>query len=350
MIRPLCSLVTACLIVTVGRPAPAADKPTAKDKSRSATLSPREADEDFAVQGEYSGEIRDDEGKHKVGVQIIALGDGKFHAVAYPGGLPGDGWNLKERIEADGERKEGVPTFAGEKGSGIVQDGVLIVKSSAGEEIGTLKKVQRKSPTLGRKPPKGAVVLFPMKTDLSKATLGDGEYLVPGNFEPGRVGKDGLLMQGATSKQTFQDFALHLEFMLSYMPHARGQGRSNSGTYMQGRYEVQILDSFGLKGEHNECGGIYSVKAPDVNMCFPPLSWQTFDIEFSAPRFDESGRKVAAARMTVRHNGVLIHKDVEVPKATTAAPLKEGPEPGPIYIQDHGNPLRFRNIWVVPTK
>ncbi len=138
--------------------------------------------------------------------------------------------------------------------------------------------------------------------------------------------------------------------MLSYMPSAREQARSNSGCYVQGRYEVQILDSFGLKGEKNECGAIYDVSAPSTNMCFPPLSWQTYDIDFTAAKFDENGEKMADAKMTVRHNGVVVQKDVPVPTATRAAPNKEGPGPGPIYLQDHGNPVRFRNIWVVEHK
>jgi hypothetical protein len=133
------------------------------------------------------------------------------------------------------------------------------------------------------------------------------------------------------------------------MPAGKDQGRGNSGVYLQGRYEVQILDSFGLAGEHNECGGIYSVKAPDVNMCYPPLAWQTYDIDFTAAEFAD-GKKVKDARMTVKHNGVVIHENVAVPKATTAAILGEGPEPGPIYLQDHGNPVRFRNVWVVEKK
>lgn len=161
---------------------------------------------------------------------------------------------------------------------------------------------------------------------------------------------DGLLMQGATSKAKFQSYTLHLEFQLPYMPAARGQGRGNSGCYAQGRYEVQILDSFGLDGLNNECGGIYSVKAPGVNMCFPPLAWQTYDIDFTAAKYDSDGKKTADAKLTVKHNGVEIHKDVSIPKTTTAAPVAEGPEPGPLYLQDHGNPVRFRNIWVVEKK
>ena len=82
-------------------------------------------------------------------------------------------------------------------------------------------------------------------------------------------------------------------------------------------------------------------------MCYPPLTWQTYDVDFTPAKFDETGKKIANARMTVRQNGVLIQDDVEVPKATTAAPVKEGPEPGPLYIQNHGNPVRYKNIWLV---
>ena len=109
---------------------------------------------------------------------------------------------------------------------------------------------------------------------------------------------------------------------------------------------MQILDSFGLEGKNNECGGIYMIAEPKVNMCFPPLVWQTYDIDYTPAQF-EGGKKVKNARITVRHNGVLIHDNVELTHATTAAPLGEGPEPGPVYLQDHGTPVRYRNVWVV---
>lgn len=295
-------------------------------------LDPKQADADFPIQGEYVGAIKTEDGEQKIGVQVIALGNGKFRAVGHHGGLPGDGWDLKDKHEVAGELKDGCVTFKTNDVSAELRDGVITIRDNSGNSLGECKKTLRKSPTLELKPPAGAIVLF----DGSSADKFNGGKL-DGN----------LLVQGVTSKQKFQDFTLHLEFMLSYMPTASGQGRANSGCYAQGRYEVQILDSFGLSGEHNECGGIYTVKKPDVNMCFPPLSWQTYDIDFKAAKYDSAGKKTSDARMTVKHNGVVIHDDVAVPKSTTAAPVAEGPEPGPIYLQDHGNPIRFRNIWVV---
>jgi hypothetical protein len=300
------------------------------------TVEEAKKDPDFAIQGEYEGMLGGQDDKQKWGLQIIALGDSKFHAVAYSGGLPGAGWDKNEKVEVDGSAKDGVASFTGERGSATVKDGVASVKTPDGKPLGELKRVERKSPTIGKKSPEGAVVLFDGKS-------GDA-FTDPKKFV------DGLMSQGITSKQKFQDFSLHMEFLLSYMPAARGQGRANSGCYMQGRYEVQILDSFGLSGEHNECGGIYTTKKPDVNMCLPPLVWQTYDVEYTAARFDADGKKTANAKLTVLHNGVQIHKDVELPKATTAAPVAEGPEPGPIFLQDHGNPIRYRNIWLVEKK
>jgi hypothetical protein len=164
--------------------------------------------------------------------------------------------------------------------------------------------------------------------------------------EGGRMTDDGLLMQGVRSKATFGDATLHIEFRLPYQPQDRGQARGNSGAYIQGAYEVQMLDSFGLEGLDNECGGIYKAAAPAVNMCLPPLAWQTYDIDFTAPRF-EDGKKVAKARMTVRHNGVVIHDNLEIPEGTPGGTNGEG-DAGPLFLQDHGNPVRYRNIWIVP--
>ena len=171
----------------------------------------------------------------------------------------------------------------------------------------------------------------------------DADFAIQGEYLGKAINPD------SGEKETFGDHVLHLEFRLPYKPKARGQGRGNSGLYLQGRFEVQMLDSFGLEGKHNECGGVYSIRPPDVNMCLPPMAWQTYDVEFTAARF-EDGKKTASARMTVRHNGVVIHKDAELPRHTTAAPVKDGPGAGPVYLQSHGNPVRYRNVWVKAKK
>lgn len=298
------------------------------------------ADADFATQGEYAGELSIDGQSMKLGVQVVALGKGEFAAVAYPGGLPGDGWMPPNVIRGTGKRAgdgktvalEGVD-WGGTKRRGEIRDGAIVVLSDAGGEVGRLPKVHRSSPTLGMKPPEGAVVVF------------DGSSL--DRVKDGRLTDDHLLMEGVTSRDEFGDATIHIEFCCPYQPEDRGQGRGNSGAYVQGRYEVQILDSFGLEGKSNECGGLYSVAAPAVNMAFPPLSWQTYDIDFKAGRF-EDGTMVARPRMTVRHNGVVIHEDAEIPKITPGGTAgAEGPK-GPLHLQNHGNPVRFRNIWFVP--
>lgn len=286
-------------------------------------------DADYAIQGEYSGTDGDD----KVGVQVIAMGDGAFQAVGYMGGLPGDGWDGETPDRVPGKRDGDVVKFDdGDRYSGTIEKKVMTIFDE-GKQVIQLNRLERKSPTLGKKPPEGALVFF------------DGSNL--DHFKKGaNMTDDGLLMQGANTKTTFGSGTLHLEFRTPYKPKARGQGRGNSGCYMQARYEVQVLDSFGLEGKHNECGGVYSVKDPDQNMCFPPLTWQTYDIEFTAAEFD-GDKKTKNARMTVRHNGVVVHDDIEVPKRTTASPLAEGKDKGYLHLQNHGNPVRYRNIWFV---
>ena len=313
------SLLTCCLF--------AADqpKPDVYDD-------PAKVDADYAFQGEYSGEVGED--KVKYGLQVIALGSGKFHAAGLPGGLPGDGWTQPVKLEVDAELNGGVLEFGNSEGKAILKgDGVAQVFDGSGNHVGEFKRITRESPTLGAKPPTGALVLF------------DGKSA--DHFIGGQVTPDGLLKEGVTSKMPHGSCQLHLEFRLPYMPKATGQGRGNSGCYLQGRYEVQILDSFGLEGKNNECGGIYTIADPSQNMCFPPLVWQTYDIDYTAATYDAAAKKTKSARITVKHNGVVVQNNVELPNATRGAPVKEGPEPGPLYLQDHGNPVRFRNIWLV---
>ncbi len=286
-----------------------------------------DAGPDFAVQGEYVGE--------NCAAQVIALGDGKFHIVGFSHGLPGVAADFEKKSEAVAQREGEKVVLKGEGWKGELANGELIGTNDEGETW-KLTKTERKSPTLGVKPPAGAVVLF----DGTNADAWKG----------GKVDAEGNLAMGVVSKQEFGDFALHLEFRTPFMPSARGQGRGNSGVYLQDRYEVQVLDSFGLKGESNECGGIYTLHKPKLNMCLPPLSWQTYDIEFEGAKWDADGKKLASAKVTVKHNGVLIHDHAAADRSTNSSGRKDGPGPGPIQLQNHGTPVAYRNIWLVEKK
>lgn len=299
---------------------------------------PAQAGPDFKVQGEYEGTIGE---KTKFGAQVIALGDGKFDVVLLQKGLPGGpkdaAWDGKTRVMLKGETKDGVVELTGTNFKGTIKDGVL--SGTAEESVKyQAKRVERKSETLGMKPPTGAIVLFD-GTNVDAWQTGE---LIEGHLLGVKKGA------GARTKQKFQDFTLHLEFRTPFMPTSRGQGRGNSGMYLVDQYECQILDSFGLTGENNECGGIYQVAKPNVNMCFPPLSWQTYDVDFRAARFDAEGKKTEDAVVTIKHNGVVIHDKLKL-KPTPGGGQNEE-KPGPLFLQDHGNPVHFRNIWIVEKK
>jgi hypothetical protein len=293
-------------------------------------------DPDFAIQGEYVGDGTWIDGSQtKVGAQVIALSKGEFDVVVFKGGLPGDGWKRgNEQFTISGKREGDATTLNGLKGTGKIAGEAMTIEGRGDKGKLALKHTVRHSSTEGAKPPKDAIVLF-------DGTTGD-------NFIHGILSGDKNLIADATTKQGFTDYTLHLELRLSYMPEARGQARSNSGVYLHDCYEIQVLDSFGSEGKNNECGGFYQLREPDVNMCFPPLTWQTYDVEFTAPKYQD-GKKVANAKVMVKHNGVVIHPEFEL-LHNTPGRQEEGPAPRPFYLQGHGNKPEFRNIWVVEKK
>jgi hypothetical protein len=312
---------------------------------------------DFKIQGEYAGE--------KIGAQVIALGEGRFQAVLYTGGLPGASWDQKNRSLLDGTLEGEVAKFTPAEGnrkylagpaaefsaaaefppeghlpfSGTITGDKFAVKGADGAEI-ALTKITRKSETMGAEPPAGAKVLF------------DGSNTDA--FAGGRLDETTKLLntdgQDIRTKGKFNNYTMHIEFMLPFKPAARGQGRGNSGFYQVDHYEVQILDSFGLEGKNNECGGVYTKADPLVNMCAPPLVWQTYDVEFTNAVADAEGKKIKNPVMTLRHNGVVIHDKLEIDGKTGGSRNEPEGTPGVIKLQGHGNPLQYRNIWIVEKK
>lgn len=197
--------------------------------------------------------------------------------------------------------------------------------------------------------PDGATILFDGKS-LDKWTKQDGKTAAHWKLVDGgamQVERGGNIF---TKEKFGGAFKLHVEFRVPYEPNNKGQARANSGVYVQGRYEVQVLDSYGLDSKNNDCGGIYEVAAPLKNVCKAPTIWQSYDIEYHSPKF-ENGKKTEPARMTVHQNGVKIHDNVKIPVDNTRAGAGGDPsKPGPIMLQDHGNPVQYRNIWLAPIK
>ena len=276
--------------------------------------------------------------------QVFPTGDGNYQA------------NLLTAFDTEsnviavlrGTTSDGGINFSGSGWTGAVNDSVFT--GSNGGKSFNLKHVTRTSPTLGAPPPAGAVVLFDGKTLGAWAKKAGKDWLT----EDGPA-KWKLLGDGATevvpesdciiTHQKFGDCHAHLEFRTLGLP-------SNSGVFLEDRYEVNINETYGrLDGTPN--GGFDNCTdkvEPKIRPCFPPLAWQTFDIDFKAPRFDASGKKTANATATVMFNGVKIydHQALDLPHGA-AARLGEAPA-GPLMLQEHGMPVQFRNIWLLETK
>ncbi len=196
-------------------------------------------------------------------------------------------------------------------------------------------------------PPADAIVLFDGK-DLS-------QWKTQRNGGPAKWDvQDGVAIVNRTgnisTKQEFGDCQLHLEWATPAEVKGSGQGRGNSGVFLSSRYEIQVLDSYNNKTYFDgQAGAVYKQHAPLVNVCRKPGEWQTYDIIYHAPRFDDTGNLLKPGRVTVLQNGVLIQDNVEI-KGPTSGPAnpkyKPHPLKQPLALQDHGNPVRYRNIWI----
>lgn len=290
---------------------------------------------DHQVQGEYFGTVAD--GGGNLGAWVIGQGGDKYNVVFLPGGLltlPGEtsgGWDKATRISGTGTAAA-LTAAGGYKAAitGTGEDRTMTGTNAAGKAF-TLKRVVRKSPTQGLTPKAewNASYWFRANTQAD---------LTKWNPNPGapQMRYGGFLMKGVTAKEPHGTMFLHIEARSPYCPTCRDQSRGNSGIYLRGMHEMQVLDSFGLSGANNEAGSIYRVKAPLVNAALPPLTWQTYDCYYTP------GSSANSATITVYLNGVLVQDKTPVTGITEA-----GFAGSSLYLQDHGHDVVYNNIWAV---
>jgi hypothetical protein len=315
------------------------------------------------VQGLYAGTWKDARGAAEAEVRCVALGKDDYRLLVR---RTLNGTVARAEVPGKAEAGKGTVAFAGK-----CADVAWAAEWTADAIRGTIgadgalevKRVKKTPPTLGKRPTEGAVVLLDgknfdhMRPRGAKPPPGNKAAATPPASPWGTIGEDGSIQiprGGMESVATFAgSYDVHVEFLCPLQPGARGQGRGNSGCYQPCGQEIQVLDSFGMETyKGGGCGGLYGKKDPDTMepipsladkkenvftlASLPPLEWQTYDIEFRVKE-QSPGQKVG--RLTVYHNGVRIHDNVE---------LKCGA--GRFFFQDHGNPVRYRNIWVVERK
>jgi hypothetical protein len=270
-----------------------------------------------AIEGEYEGD--------GYAAQVIALPNGKFHIVGWRRGLPGVSANAERIADADGIKSGGAIHFKGNIWTAAIDSGGELTAADDQSHGWTLHRITRESPTLGARPSPGATVLF----DGSDASAWAG----------GRMDDHHLLLGGAESKQRFESYILHLEFLVP--------SRSSTGSLgIGGYYEIPIRDSFGQEPDEQSCGAIRHLTAPSVNASLPPGQWQTLDLDFTCAGFDTQDRKTKNAVVTMKQNGIPVHQEQEITGPTDPA-IPETPGPGPLLLRDPSGEIRFRNIWVV---
>ncbi len=209
------------------------------------------------------------------------------------------------------------------------------------------RKPQKVTPGKGTMPPSDAIVLYGGAEDISKW---ENENEGPATWDAGDILTVKPKSGGIKTKQSFGDVQLHIEWRAPAVVVGDGQGRGNSGIFLMSQYEVQVLDSYESETYYNgQAGSIYKDHAPLVNACLPPGEWQTYDIIFKAPVFKEDGSVSYPAYITVIHNGVLIQNHVAITGTTDFIGLhtyKPHADKLPLMLQDHGNPVAYRNIWI----
>lgn len=319
-----------------------------------AAATPIRSQAEDTFMGAYQGVYHADRSQNtKATAKVIAEGPGYYRVVVQAEPLaPGD---PSIQFEIFGVQQGTTVNLFGRANAQRWQGSIVGDKLSAspgyyGMGLDLAKSVG-KSPNLGATPPPGAVVLLPF----TPGTRPDASAWTGGAWKPQ---DDGSLQcepnKGSiNTRQQFGDIQLHVEFWLPLMADSFGQARANSGVIINNIYEIQVLDSFGLVPAMGDCGSIYDQTRPLVNASLPPEQWQTYDITFRAPRMTPDGSVTEKARVTVDLNGVRIHTNVPIEGATAGHPPGKPPKnaaTGPLHLQDHGNRVRYRNVWIQELK
>jgi hypothetical protein len=330
-------------------------------------------EEQDPVQGYWEGEwrLKSGNGGKQTG-EVVALGNGEYQAAftAYDGGEM-----QKEtfRFLINGGLVNDVATFATSINLGplgtfdfkaVMKDSQFLADyTDGGKYSGTfkLKRVQRKPDSLLAPPLTGAFVLLDKDAKAWQKAWQHAGGAAPtwtqvgGAVQVARAERQNEPSHLA-SKQTFNDAQIHLEFRTPLLSKARGRERGDSGVFVQGRYEVQILDSFGQArplnnfgqpDDDDSAGAIFKQKAPLENATLPPGEWQALDITFLAARYDTTGKATRPAEITVRLNDQLVQDRVTLTAPTEGAPIQDATTPAGLILQDSGYPVQFRNIWWV---
>lgn len=310
----------------------------------------------WQIQGEYYGAAEDG---GKLGAWLVANGDDSYTVVFLPGGLltlPGQeygGWNRAgwDRSAFSGKGLLNGTSFAVNTPSNYQAAAIIgseetrtITGASPTGSAFALHRVVRNSPTHGLKPKTAwgpATLWFDSVTgqaDLGKWAPKDNAVQLSRNY----------LYRGIQTRDPHATGLLHIEFQGCFNPTASGQGRSNSGIYMQNLYEVQVLDSFGSGAAIDDFGALYAVRPPLVNAALPPLTWHTYDIYFTPRSSGGWGDPEGAAFMTVYANGVLVQDSTPIINHVAAGIAGDPLLPAPLYLQNHGNEVVYNNIWFIP--
>ncbi len=318
-----------------------------------ATVNTAQAERAENVMGNWDGKFLGDEWQDRtLRAQIVAESRDDFRAYLYVGAKNAD----EERVQIKGKTVKKKTGFRGKVDLGSSLGGVYAVRA---EVVGgaikgafvkdgatakfEMKRILKKSPTLEMKPPAGATVLM----DGTQETI-DREWTIQPRWRLQSDGSIQIQSSSIVSKKAFADAQYHVEFRTPFMPGDSGQARGNSGVYILGQYEVQVLDSFTDEPRDNQCGGIYQRAIPLTNPSLPPLEWQTYDITFKTVRLDANGNKTKDAVITVKHNGVVIHDNLALSDRTPGGLGGSEALKGQLLLQDHSDRVRFQNVWVKP--